>query len=292
MTCPPWPGAPEIFAQQLRKCQVDFFDFYMYHNVCEMNIDAYLDPGLGLHPFLMAQKAAGRIRHLGFSAHGSLAVMRRFLEARGGDMAFGQIQLNYLDWTFQDARAKAALLAEYGIPLWVMEPLRGGQLATLPQKDAAALAALRPEETAASWAFRFLQSIPDVKVVLSGMSNGAQLAQNIRTFETEKPLQAAEQEALAQIAQRMIRQTAVPCTACRYCTSYCPRQLDIPGLLWLYNEHSLTGGGFIAPMALSALPEGKRPGACTGCKRCEAVCPQQIRIAAALADFEERLATS
>lgn len=283
--------APDIFEQQLKRCQVEYFDFYMFHNVCEMNIDAYLDPRFGLHAYLAAQKDAGRIRHLGFSAHGSYAVMKRFLEAYGDTMEFCQIQLNYLDWTFQDAKAKVALLDTYGIPVWVMEPLRGGQLATLPKEDVDALQALRPDETIPAWAFRFAQSIPSVKVVLSGMSNMQQLVDNIHTFETARPLEPDELKALTQIAGRMIERTAVPCTACRYCTGYCPQQLDIPHLLSLYNEHSLTGGGFIAPMALSALPEDQRPSACMGCKRCEAVCPQQIRIASALSDFQERLAT-
>ena len=112
----------EIFEEQLKKCQVDYFDFYLFHNVCEMNIDAYLDPQYGIDAYLTAQKANGRIRHLGFSAHGSVPVMRRFLEAYGDHIEFCQLQINYLDWTFQDARAKVELLKEYNIPVWVMEP--------------------------------------------------------------------------------------------------------------------------------------------------------------------------
>lgn len=116
-----------IFEEQLVRCGVDYFDFYLFHNVCEMNIDAYLDEKYGIDSYLAGQKKAGRIRHLGFSAHGSIAVMKRFLEAYGEQMEFCQIQLNYLDWTFQDAKAKVELLEEYRIPVWVMEPLRGGQ---------------------------------------------------------------------------------------------------------------------------------------------------------------------
>lgn len=126
----------EIFEEQLKKCQVDYFDFYLFHNVCEMNIDAYLDESHGIHSYLMEQKRAGRIRHLGFSAHGSPAVIRRFLTAYGKDMEFGQLQLNYLDWTFQEGKEKVELLRECGIPIWVMEPLRGGQLANkVPEED-------------------------------------------------------------------------------------------------------------------------------------------------------------
>ena len=215
--------------------------------------------------------------------------MKRFLEACGDRMEFCQIQLNYLDWTFQDAKAKVGLLDEYGIPVWVMEPLRGGRLASLSAEDAAKLEALRPGEGVPAWAFRFLQSLPHVTVVLSGMSNFEQLAENLGTFETEKPLDDREMEALLTVADGMVRKIALPCTACRYCTSHCPQGLDIPSLLALYNEHCFTEGGFLAPMALSALPGDKRPSACLGCRGCEAVCPQQIKISEAMADFAAKL---
>lgn len=278
-----------IFNKQLEKCGVDFFDFYLFHNVCEMNIDAYLDPRHRILAYLKQQKAAGRIRHLGFSAHGSYEVMKRFLEAYGADMEFCQIQLNYLDWNFQDAKAKVALLEEYRIPIWVMEPLRGGKLAVLSAEDTATLRALRPDETVPAWAFRFLQSIPHVTMVLSGMSDQEQLRANIRTFEEEKPLSRAEMDALLQLADRMVQRIALPCTGCHYCVSHCPQGLDIPTLLGLYNEHCFTQGGFLAPMVLSSIPQEKRPEACIGCRSCEAVCPQQIRISEAMADFTRRL---
>lgn len=278
-----------IFERQLEKCGVDYFDFYLFHNVCEMNIEAYLDPKYGIFDYLTEQKRSGRIRHLGFSAHGSREVIERFLEAYGKGMEFCQLQMNYLDWSFQDVKNKAALLAEYQIPIWVMEPLRGGKLASLAEEDAAKLKALRPDETIPAWAFRFLQSIPGVTVTLSGMSNMQQLEENLSTFEAEHPLNQQEMETLLGIADSMVQKTSVPCTACRYCTSHCPQSLDIPMLLELYNEHCFTGGGFIAPMALMAVPEEKHPAACIGCRSCEAVCPQQIRISEALADFAQKL---
>lgn len=279
----------EIFEEQLKKCGVEYFDFYLIHNVCEMNIDAYLDETYGTMEYLLRQKQNGRIHYLGFSVHGSYDVTKRFLEAYGKYMEFCQIQLNYIDWDFQDAKAKLKLLEEYRIPVWVMEPLRGGKLANLPAGAAEALRALRPEESVPAWAFRFLQTIPNVTVVLSGMSNFEQMQANIRTYEEEKPLNEAEFGELLKIAGEMVQQIALPCTACRYCTSHCPQQLDIPSLLSLYNEHCFTGGGFFAPMALSALPEDKQPGACIGCGSCEAVCPQQIKISEAMADFVEKL---
>lgn len=278
----------EIFEKQLEKCNVDYFDFYLFHNVCEMNIDAYLDEKYGIFEYLMKQKEKGRIRHLGFSAHGSCKVMKRFLEAYGEHMEFCQIQLNYIDWSFQDGKAKVDLLNEYGIPIWVMEPLRGGRLARLPEAAQERLKELRTEEEVPAWAFRFLQTIPGVTMVLSGMSDLDQLQKNINTYETDKPLSDEEMKILLDIVNGMLN-GVLPCTACRYCVSHCPKGLDIPGLLELYNEHSFTGGGFIAPMALMAVPEEKHPSACVGCRSCEAVCPQQIKISEAMTDFADKL---
>ena len=279
----------EIFEKQLEKCGVEYFDFYLFHNVCEMNIDAYLNPKYGIYEYLLQQKKAGRIRHLGFSAHGSYDVMKRFLEAYGKDMEFCQIQLNYLDWSFQDAKAKVELLKEYHLPVWVMEPLRGGRLASLTPEETAKLQAMRPDEKVPAWAFRFLQSIPEVTMVLSGMSNMEQMQENIRTFEEDKPLSETEMKNLLAMAEEMVKKIVLPCTACHYCVSHCPQELDIPRILELYNEHCFTGGGFIAPMVVSTLPEDKRPSACIGCRSCEAVCPQRIKISEAMADFTERL---
>ena len=279
----------EIFEKQLEKCGVGYFDFYLFHNVCEMNIDAYLDEKYGIYEYLMKQKAAGRIRHLGFSAHGNLDVMKRFLDAYGKDMEFCQIQLNFLDWTFQGAKEKVELLKEWNIPVWVMEPLRGGKLAKLAAEDEKALKALRPEENIPAWAFRFLQSVPGVTMVLSGMSNLQQMQDNIHTFAEDKPLTEKEMDTLLQIADGMVKKIVLPCTACHYCTSHCPQSLPIPELLALYNEHCFTEGGFIAPMALSAYPQEKLPSACIGCRSCEAVCPQQIKISEAMADFAQKM---
>jgi len=278
----------EIFEKQLEKCQVEYFDFYLVHNVCELNIDHYLDPKYRIYEYLTEQKRNGRIRHLGFSAHGDCDVIDRFLEIYGKDMEFGQLQLNWVDWDFQNSKKKVEMLERYNIPVWVMEPLRGGSLASLDEKYEKQLKAMRPDESVPSWAFRFLQSVPSVKVTLSGMSNFDQLKKNIETYQTEKPLSEDEFNALLDIAKDMTAKTTVPCTACRYCVDHCPQQLDIPKLLSLYNEHSYTGGGFIAPMVMSTLPNDKKPSACLGCGSCESVCPQQIKISEALADFASK----
>ena len=279
------PKVKEIFEEQLKKCQTPYFDFYLFHNVYEGNIDDYLNPEFGIMDYLLEQKKNGRIRHLGFSAHGSVDVIRRFLDAYGKEMEFGQLQLNYMDWHFQDAKEKMELLQSAGIPIWVMEPLRGGKLANAPEHMAAELNAMRPEESVPAWAFRFLQSIPGVTMVLSGMSNMEQLKSNIATWQADKPLSEKEFDRLVALADEETRRGGLPCTACHYCTSHCPQALPIPELIALYNEHKITGGGFLAPMAVGSMPEDKRPANCIGCRNCEQVCPQQIKISEMMKDF-------
>ena len=276
-----------IFEEQLGKCGMEYFDFYLLHNIYEKNIDPYLDPKYGIMDYLLKQKENGRIRHLGFSAHGRYDTMKRFLEAYGDKMEFCQIQLNNLDWKLQDAKAKVELLNEYHIPIWVMEPLRGGKLAELSAENEAKLHALRPEEAVPAWAFRFLQSIPGVTMVLSGMSNRDQLEKNIATYAEDRPLNEEEMTAILEAADSML--DVLPCTACRYCVSHCPKGLDIPTLLSLYNETRFVNG-LITHMAVDALDEEKRPDACAGCHSCEAVCPQQLEIAGAMKDFVRKLA--
>ena len=280
----------EIFEEQLKKCGVEYFDFYLFHNVCESNIDAYLDPKYGIFDYLTEQKKNGRIRHLGFSAHGAMPVLKRFVEAYGEYMEFGQLQVNWVDWRFQGAREKVKYYSEHNIAVWVMEPVRGGKLANISDEYTAQLKKQRSEADPVEWAFRFLQGIPEVKLTISGMSDFDQLKANIAYYEEAKPLNNAELETLDGIVTEMIKGSlTVPCTACHYCTAHCPQGLEIPDLLELYNEHKFTGGGFIAPMALDAFAEDKRPAACIACRSCEAVCPQQIKISEAMSDFVKML---
>lgn len=295
-----WPGynvknfgkAAEIFERQLEKLGVGHFDFYLAHNVCSTNIDQYLDDET-YHTisYLLEQRDAGRIRHFGISAHATYDELVRFMDVFGDEVEFVQLQLNYMDWTFQDDERKVAYLREKGIPIWVMEPLRGGTLVELSDEHVATLKALRPDETPVGWAFRYLQSLEGIGVILSGMSNLEQMRQNIETFETSEPLDAEEMEAIYRIADEIIAGIGVPCTACRYCIDHCPRQLDIPELLALYNENLSKSGSdrFIAPMAVSKMPDEKKPNAYIACGACSAVCPQLIDIPGALADFSEML---
>ncbi len=282
----------EIFEKQLEKCKVDYFDFYLFHNVCEMNIDKYLDDEIGLADYLLRKKEEGKIKHLGFSCHGSLETMHRFIKKYWRILEFCQIQLNYLDFEFQDARSKVEELNNLDMPIWVMEGLRGGKLAKSCLGAEKMLAKSNPDYTPANWAFGFLESVPGVTMILSGMSNFEQLKQNIEFFDEKKPLNDDDIATLLTAAHFETtgkNAGTVPCTACRYCTTHCPQGLDIPRILSLYNEHSYSGGGFIAPMALAAFEKDKLPSACVGCGSCAKVCPQQIDIPGVMKKFTEMM---
>jgi len=276
----------EIFEEQLRKCGVEYFDFYLLHNVYEKSMEVYLDPQWGIVDYFKEQKRLGRIKHLGFSCHAETKGLKEFLDAVGEDMEFCQIQLNWLDWTLQDAKGKYDLLTERNIPVWVMEPVRGGRLAKLTEAEEAKLKALRPDASIASWGFRFLQGLPNVKMVLSGMSNMEQMMDNVKTFSEDKPLTTEETALLLDIAEGM--KDSVPCTACRYCCDGCPAGLDIPGLISTYNEIRFSPAINVA-MRVEFLPEDKKPTACIECGQCTRMCPQNIDVPGALKDFAEKL---
>ena len=276
------------FEEQLKKCGVDYFDFYLLHNVYENSIHTYMDPQWGILDYFVEQKRLGRIKHLGFSTHGSVAVMEKFLDYCGEHMEFCQIQLNYLDWTLQNAAAKVELLNSRNIPIWVMEPVRGGKLAKLSEENEAALRGLRADESTPAWAFRWLQSIPGVTVVLSGMSNMAQMQDNIKTFTAPKPLSQEETATLLRIAEQL--KDSVPCTACRYCCDGCPVELNIPELLSIYNELRINPS-FLVGMRVEGMPVEKQPQACLNCGQCSRMCPQHIDVPAALENMVEILKT-
>ena len=276
----------EIFEEQLKKCGVEYFDFYLLHNVYEKSMEVYLDPQWGIVDYFKEQKRLGRIKHLGFSCHAETKGLKEFLDVCGEDMEFCQIQLNWLDWTLQDAKGKYDLLTRRGIPVWVMEPVRGGRLASLSDAEEAKLKALRPEDSIASWGFRFLQGLPNVKMVLSGMSNMEQMLDNVKTFTEDKPLSEEETALLLDIAEGM--KDSIPCTACRYCCDGCPAGLDIPGLISTYNEIRFSPAVNVA-MRIEFMPEDKKPTACIGCGQCIQMCPQNIDVPGALKDFAEKL---
>ncbi len=271
-----------IFEEQLQKCGVEYFDFYLLHNVYENSMKTYLDPQWGILDYFLEQKRLGRIRYLGFSSHGGLENLREFLDICGDKMDFCQIQLNYLDWTLQNAKDKCALLKERNIPVWVMEPVRGGKLANLSEETVGRLHARRPDESPAAWAFRWLQTVPETTVVLSGMSSMAQMEDNVRTYSAEKPLTEEELALLAQISAQLA--CAIPCTGCRYCCDGCPQGLDIPTLLNLFSDMRVASSVIISQRMDSFSPD-KQPAACVGCGACAAICPQGLDIPALLQEF-------
>lgn len=273
-----------VFEEQLRKCGVEYFDFYLLHNVCEKSINTYEDKRWNIIPYFLEQKRLGRIKHLGFSCHAHPDALAGFLDRHGDDMEFCQLQLNYLDWTLQNAKEKYELLTERGIPVWVMEPVRGGKLASLPEAVGVKLRELRPGTSDVSWAFRFIQDLPNVKVILSGMSNMAQMRENIDTFSSAAPLSAEEEKALLDVAEKL--KNSVPCTACRYCTEGCPMGLNIPALISVYNELKFQSS-FNLDMYLSSLPEDKLPSACVACGKCAEICPQSIDIPGVMKNLAE-----
>lgn len=272
----------EIFEEQLKKCDVTYFDFYLLHNVYENSIATYTDSKWGIVDYFVKQKQLGRIKHLGFSCHGMQNILEDFLNQYGDIMEFCQIQINYLDWTLQEAKAKYELLASRKIPVWVMEPVRGGKLANLDEESKKRLEKFRPGTSAASWAFRWLQGLMDVKMILSGMSDMEQVRDNVHTFEALNLLTKEEEAVLLEIAEGM--KNSVPCTACRYCCGDCPKKLDIPKLLSLYNEMRFSPS-FNVGMTIDSMDESSRPTACIGCGRCAKVCPQKIDIPEAMREF-------
>ena len=277
-----------IFEEQLEKCQVEFFDFYLLHNIYENSLSTYKNEDYGIVDYFVKQKELGRIKHLGFSTHSRAENLEEILDLLGDRIEFCQIQLNYVDWTLQDAKRKIELLGSRGIPVMVMEPLRGGKLADLGEKNNARLKKERPDESIASWSFRWLMNIPEVATVLSGMSDPDQMKDNVRTFEEGEPLSDREWKMMLEIAETL--KNGVPCTACRYCCKGCPMGLDIPMLLAGYNDMKFAEA-LTVKMQMDGTPKEKWPDKCVGCGECMAVCPQHIDIPAVLKEYDEMLRT-
>jgi len=275
-----------LFEEQLEKCGVGYFDFYLLHNLCETSYDFYTDEDLGVVEYLLVQKKAGRIHHLGFSAHGRAETIDKFLSWKDC-FEFVQIQLNYLDWTLQDAKRKYEVITDHGIPVIVMEPCRGGRLASLNEKADAMLKKARPNDSIASWAFRFLQSLPNAQVVLSGMTTMEQVVENVKLFSDPDPTTEEEKELLQQAIATMV--SLVPCTGCRYCCDACPQGLDIPKLISMYNDASFENP-FTLNFTLGAMTEEELPSACLACGACGELCPQDIDIPDIMEKFAETLA--
>lgn len=297
------PGDGErIFREQLKKCRVDYFDFYLCHSLSFIETD-YIEKYEKTQTidFLHSQKEDGTIRHLGFSFHGSPEELKKILDR--GDWDFVQIQLNYLDWEIQDAKTKYRILEERGIPCIVMEPVRGGNLCSLCEESVAILKAAQPEQSAASWAVRFAASLPNVLTVLSGMSTPEQVGDNVKTMTDFRPLSDEERKVLGRSLEVYRRTGTIPCTGCRYCMD-CPAGVDIPAVFAIYNQcattmhlsvsfgaqHTFDKNAKALLGAYETMPEARRSGSCVACGKCTLLCPQKIRIPDRMAEINRLIA--
>jgi predicted aldo/keto reductase-like oxidoreductase len=262
-----------IFDEELRRCNTDYFDFYLLHSISAKHFPKYKD--FGVYEFLDQKKKEGKIRYLGFSFHDTTPVFEEVINAYHWD--FAQLQLNYLDWRLLDAKTQYEILADHNIPCIVMEPLRGGGLATLCDDARRLLKAARPDESIASWALRYIAELPNVLTILSGMSNIEQVKDNIAILSLDKPLNAKEKELLAQAAALYEEKILVPCTFCQYCKP-CPSGVNIASILQLYNKFGGDKEQFLKEY--QNIKEGRRAHNCTSCGACLPLCPQHIDIPA------------
>lgn len=276
------PDYAKQFHEQLRRLQMEYIDFYLLHGIQDSFADEML--GNGCIAYFDGLKREGKIRYLGFSFHGSAQMLRKVLAAYPWD--FVQMQLNYYDWYFGGAKALYDILEQANLPVMVMEPVHGGLLANLRPEAGDVLRRRDPSRSQASWAMRWVMSRPQVQVVLSGMSNMEQLTDNVATFAEAKPLTERELVAIREAARLQYDSVAVACTGCRYCCPSCPKGLDIPSLLRIYNEAKV--GGAWRLTSLLALPEEKRPTACIGCGACTKHCPQSFDIPGYLREMREK----
>lgn len=266
------PDYKAVFEEQIRRLKTDHIDFYMLHGLFDNTTDQYLD--CGCIEYFLEQQKASRIGYLGFSSHASTENLERAASHHNWD--FAQIQLNYLDWKHASAKREYEILTERGIPVMVMEPVRGGRLASLNTEGDALLRGRQPDWSIPSWAFRWLMRLPNVQVILSGMTHMDQIEDNVATFEDGTPLTDEQTELLMKACDLVYGQMSVPCTACRYCCEACPQELNIPKLMDVYNKHKL--GDVWALSENTNKAEGKKPSDCVSCGACTAHCPQGIDI--------------
>ncbi len=265
-----------IFNEQLERCRVDYFDFYLMHDVERTKFDLFRQ--FEVYEFLKQQQAAGRIKYLGFSSHDDHEQIAQFLDMYQFDVA--QLQINYVDWRLRNAEQCYRVLEERGIPCIVMEPIKGGTLADVPDAVREILKASSPQATPASLALRWVASLPNVKMILSGMSSMEQLVENEQVLSEFKPLTDAEQQAIQAAVGVFEAGKQIPCTGCRYCSN-CPVGVNIPDIFSLYNRHAIFGAREhfrIRQNYGSFFSDNQKASACVDCGRCVQLCPQHIAI--------------
>ncbi len=280
-----------IFNEQLERCGVDYFDFYLLHSIEDGgNGETY--ERLGCYKWGLQKKAEGKIRHFGFSFHGSPAYLMKILDAHP-EIEFVQIQLNYADWKNPVVRSGELyeILRSRSIPMIIMEPVKGGTLAKLTPELEAMYKAARPESSIASWALRFVGSLPGVMTILSGMSTEEQMNDNIGTFTGFEPLSEEEKALVEKVTAIMLNVPQIGCTSCRYCTPGCPMSIAIPDVFRAINTMNLYGDVFRPKTFYGGLiGQGHgRASACIECGQCEGVCPQHLPIIQLLKEASAKL---
>jgi len=271
-----------IFKEQLARTKAGYFDFYFLHWLSGPHWE--MAQRFKTLEFMKKMQAEGKIRRIGFSFHGEPETLKKIAGAYPWDLV--QIQLNYLDWELCRSREQYELLTALGIPVAVMEPLKGGALVRLSPEAKEVFRKADPQAGIASWGLRYAASLPNVQVVLSGMSAMKELEENLRTFSPFRPLTDAERQVIAEALAAYRKSSPVPCTACRYC-SPCPFGVDIPRNLALLNQVKGGLSRWNAKLVYDAMREDERASACVGCGACLKKCPQRIGIPTLMAQIAQ-----
>ena len=270
-----------IFNIQLERCGVDYFDYYLLHSLNENNNKKCED--MGAYEFCLKMKEAGKIKSFGFSFHGTTADIKHIL-ANHPELEFAQLQVNYYDWEF-DFKEQYEIARSYNKPIIIMEPVRGGFLAKMPQDIEAILKAVNPHMSIASWALRWVTSLDGVITSLSGMSNLEQVMDNMSYMKDFKPLSEEEHEAINKVVKALLEAPTIPCTDCKYCAP-CPVEIPIFDIFGIYNEEFVNNkklGEF--KKKYNEIDKDKNAAACIACGLCEPLCPQAIPIIQKLKDM-------
>lgn len=277
-----------IFNEQLKKCQVEYFDNYMVHNINKNSISNYRDNDM--YGELLKLKKEGKIKHLGFSFHGDPKMLREVISEHKWD--FCQLQLNYLDWEVVNAKELYEIADEANVPVIVMEPLRGSALCNLPQKAEEKLKEVCPNDTPASFALRWIASKKRVFTILSGMSSLEQVKQNAQVFINYKKLSEEEEKLASEIVKIIQSQGAIGCTACKYCMEVCPKGINIAAIFALYNMYKSStqaNRNFMFVYNYNALEESTRADKCIECGLCSRNCPQGLDIPKLLKEVQKEV---
>ncbi len=285
---PPWAvnsaeDVEKVFNKQLEKCQVEYFDFYLEHCLNDENYDKL--ESFGAYEFLTKMKKEGKIRHLGFSFHGTVECLERITDEHEWD--FVQLQYNYLDTEISNAQKEYEVLKKHNLPMIVMEPVRGGTLANLCDEANAVLKSERPDESIASWAIRYAASNDSIITVLSGMSDESQVLDNIKTMTDFEPINENDEKTISKSVKIFKDYFSIPCTKCRYCTKDCPQGIDIPEMLAIWGKYKLEKRENDYKNRYLKVDENARAVKCITCHLCESYCPQSIKIPEIMSEMKE-----